>query len=192
MPVAIERMKHAVLDARTQAEPHPVTRLVSLKRPFQFHVRNFDEATEAAKVERYTSVYAKASAMRINEIFATMRKELAPQQGQVRNTTLQAMLIGMWLSSVYPQSISPHSGWRSKAAHHSGTPMSRNWRTTGSAISRRAKDTPWAGTRRGPACIAMRSRALANESPTRPSPCCRNWLGLARKRPARNKPRDPE
>jgi hypothetical protein len=94
VPVAIERMKRAVLDARTQAQPHPATRLLSVKRPFQFRVRTFDESTEAAKVERYTSVYAKTVSARIGEIFATMRRELAPQQGQQRTTTIQAMLIG--------------------------------------------------------------------------------------------------
>jgi putative heme-binding domain-containing protein len=94
VPVAIERMKRAIMDARAQAQPHPVLQLASVKHPFTFRVRTFDEATEAAKVERYSSVYAKTAAPRIAEIFADQRRELAPQQGQERTTWLQVMRIG--------------------------------------------------------------------------------------------------
>jgi putative heme-binding domain-containing protein len=94
VPVAIERMKRAVLETRSQAVPHPVTHLASIKRPFRFRVRHFDEVAEAANVARYTSTYAKASATRIGAIFSAMRRELAPVQGEERTTIVQAMRIG--------------------------------------------------------------------------------------------------
>ncbi|MDB6174322.1 MAG: hypothetical protein JWL59_3633 [Chthoniobacteraceae bacterium] len=94
VPVAIERMKEAVQSARSQALPHPVTHIASLKRPFTFRVRSFDEAIEEAKVARYSMAYASQAATRIREIFADQRRELAPQQGQERKTWLQTLLIG--------------------------------------------------------------------------------------------------
>jgi len=92
--VAIERLKRAVLDARAHAESRPVARIAAIKRPFSYQVRRFDEAVEAAKVDRYTAAHAKSSAARIGEIFATARRELQPQQGEQRTTWLQVLLIG--------------------------------------------------------------------------------------------------
>jgi hypothetical protein len=94
VPVAIERLKRSVLDARGQAEPRPVARVAAIKRPFSYRVRTFDEAVEAAKVDRYTAAHAKASATRIGAIFANARRELAPRQGEQRTTWIQAILIG--------------------------------------------------------------------------------------------------
>jgi hypothetical protein len=94
VPIAIERLKRAVLDARTNADPHPVARVAAIKRPFSYRVRRFDESVEAAKVDRYTAAYAKSSAARIGEIFTTARRELKPHQGEERTTWLQVILIG--------------------------------------------------------------------------------------------------
>ncbi len=94
VPVAIERLKRAVLDARAGAEPRPVTRVAAIKRPFTYRVRQFDETVEAAKVDRYTAAYAKSSAARIGEIFATARRDLKPHQGEERTTWLQVIVIG--------------------------------------------------------------------------------------------------
>jgi putative membrane-bound dehydrogenase-like protein len=94
VPVAIERLKRAVLDARAHAEPRPVARVAALKRPFTYRVRNFDEAVEAAKVDRYTTAHAKSSVKAIGAIFANARRELAPKQGEERTTWLQVILIG--------------------------------------------------------------------------------------------------
>jgi putative membrane-bound dehydrogenase-like protein len=94
VPVAIERLKRAVLDARAQAEPRPVARVAAIKRPFPYRVRTFDEAVEAANVDRYTAAHAKGSATRIGAIFANARRELAPRQGEQRTTWLQAVVIG--------------------------------------------------------------------------------------------------
>jgi hypothetical protein len=94
VPIAIERLKRAVLDARTNAEPRSVARVAAIKRPFTYRVRQFDETVEASKVDRYTAAYAKSSAARIGEIFATARRELRPHQGEERTTWLQVILIG--------------------------------------------------------------------------------------------------
>ena len=94
VPVAIGRLTQAVLDSRANAELRPVARVAALKRPFTYRVRTFDEAGEAAKVERYVTAHAKASAARIREIFATARRELKPHQGEQRATWVQVILIG--------------------------------------------------------------------------------------------------
>ena len=39
VPLAIERMKRAVLDARRAAEPRPVARVAAIKRPFTYRLR---------------------------------------------------------------------------------------------------------------------------------------------------------
>lgn len=92
---AVERLKRAVKDALGRAQPRPVRRLASLKRPFSFRVREFDEATEDRKVADYCR--KRSSEPFVTEtinVFREMRKRLAPQQGQVRHTWLQAILIG--------------------------------------------------------------------------------------------------
>src|SRR5262249_10546922 len=43
---ATERFKKAIREARAKAQAHPVNRLASLRRPFKFKVRTFDDAEE--------------------------------------------------------------------------------------------------------------------------------------------------
>jgi len=94
VPVAIERMKAAVLEARQQAQAMPVKRIAAIKRPFTFRVRTFDEAEEDAKVARYSAAHAVPQAARYREVFAMARRQLRPQQGEERTTWLQVLLIG--------------------------------------------------------------------------------------------------
>lgn len=91
---AIERMKRAVKDARAQAQPREVRRVAALRRPFRFRVRTFDEEVEDAKVVRYTSAYLGEQADYVRGIFARMRRQLAPHQGEERETWLQVVLLG--------------------------------------------------------------------------------------------------
>jgi hypothetical protein len=91
---AVRRMKKAVSEALSQALPRSVTKLVSIKRPFQFRVRTFDESAEDEKVSRYTRKRMAAGADSIIEVFRNMRKQLKGEQGNTRETTLQAILIG--------------------------------------------------------------------------------------------------
>ncbi len=60
----------------------------------KFRVRHFNEAEEDAKIVRYVMQYAPASAARIRQVFADMRKKLKDKQGEERETYVQAMQIG--------------------------------------------------------------------------------------------------
>jgi hypothetical protein len=91
---AVIRIKAAVHDALTRAEPRPVTRIAGLKRKFTFRVRTFDEAKEEAAVSAYCKKRAAAGADGIIEVFRKQRLILAPQQGQERTTWVQALMIG--------------------------------------------------------------------------------------------------
>ncbi len=93
---AVLRMKAAVREARGRATRHPVDQMASIKRALKFHVRHFDDAEEDAKIARYTTRYTptRASSDYIRKVFATMRKQLKPQQGQERETVVQALRIG--------------------------------------------------------------------------------------------------
>src|SRR6266516_2844697 len=88
------RIKQAVKDAVAKAQPRPVSRLAAIKRPFKFKVRTFDEAKEDEAVTRYCRKYVGAYGETVVQVFRDMRKTLAPQQGQERETWLQALLIG--------------------------------------------------------------------------------------------------
>ena len=59
VPVAecVERMKQAVRDARSKAQPRPVAQIAGIRRPLKFRVRQFDDAEEDAKISRYTTKY---------------------------------------------------------------------------------------------------------------------------------------
>ena len=91
---AVRRMKRAVTEALADAEPRAVTRLVSLKRPFEFKVRTFDESVEDEKVSRYTRKRMAGGADSIIEVFRNMRRQLKPEQGKTRETVVQVILIG--------------------------------------------------------------------------------------------------
>jgi hypothetical protein len=89
-----KRIKQAVQDALTKAQPRPVEKLAAIKRPFKFKVRDFDEAREEETVTRYCRKYAPAHADQIIPVFRNMRNKLASQRGQERETWLQVLRIG--------------------------------------------------------------------------------------------------
>jgi len=91
---AIRRMKRAVTDALSQAQPREVTRLVSVKWPFEFKVRTFDESTEDDKVTKYCRKRIGVHADGVIDVFRAMRLKLKPEQGKTRQTVLQVALIG--------------------------------------------------------------------------------------------------
>lgn len=94
VPLAIQRMKEAVRDARAQAQPVPVTRVAALKRPFKYRVRTTDEQAEAADITRYTANFMKDSAPLIQDLFSTARRAIMPTAGEERTSWLQVVLIG--------------------------------------------------------------------------------------------------
>ncbi len=68
-----------------------------------------------------------------------MRKKLKPQQGEERETYVQAMRIGDVALVGVPAEYFTVLGVDIKNARHSSTPMWPNWRTIGSAICRIGK-----------------------------------------------------
>lgn len=66
----------------------------SLRRPFAYRVREFDEAAEAAKVEYYSRRYLGANAESNMRVMDGQRAELAPHQGEERQAWLQVIRLG--------------------------------------------------------------------------------------------------
>ncbi len=91
---AVRRMKRAVTEALAAAEPQAVTELVSIKRPFEFKVRTFDESVEDEKVSSYCRKRVPDHAAAIIDVFRRMREKLRDQQGQTRQTVLQVIALG--------------------------------------------------------------------------------------------------
>ena len=61
-----------------------MTKLVSIKRPFEFKVRTFDESVEDEKVSRYCRKRMPAGADGVIEVFRDMRKKLKRRARQDR------------------------------------------------------------------------------------------------------------
>jgi hypothetical protein len=88
------RIKQAVKNAIAKAQARPVQRLATIKRPFKFKVRTFEDAKEDEAVTRYCRKYVGTYGETVIQVFRDMRKTLAPQQGQERETWVQVLLIG--------------------------------------------------------------------------------------------------
>ena len=87
-----KRIKRAVLETLAQAKPRAIEKISALKRPFKFRVRDFDEAKEDEAVSKYCLKHAGGEST--IKVFRDMRKVLAPQRGQERETWLQVLRIG--------------------------------------------------------------------------------------------------
>jgi hypothetical protein len=90
---ATSRIRLAVADALAKSKPRAVGRLAAIKRPFEFKVRDFDDVREDEAVARYCRKYVGAYGDAVIEVFRDMRRTLAPQRGQRRQTWLQVMLV---------------------------------------------------------------------------------------------------
>ncbi len=93
-PEAVKRLKGVITEAMELAKPTPVDKLASIQRSFTFLVRTFDETVEDEKVSSYCRKRVPDGADSTINVFRNMRQVLAPQQGQLRETTLIAMVIG--------------------------------------------------------------------------------------------------
>lgn len=91
---ATDLIKKAARDALAAAQPRPVKRLAALKRPFKFKVRQFDDAAEDEAVVRYCRKWVGPYGEQVIQVFRDMRRILAPQRGQERETWLQTIVIG--------------------------------------------------------------------------------------------------
>jgi len=87
-------IKQAVLAALAEARPQKVQRVASLKRPFVFKVRRFDEAAEDKAVSDYCHKRSPRNADPVIDVFRQMRKDLAPRMGQERTSWVQTVVIG--------------------------------------------------------------------------------------------------
>lgn len=92
----VTRIKKAVERALVSAQPHPVTRLVAIKEPFEFRIRLFDETAEEEAVRNYlTRRYKNPQDVEtVSGVFRTQRQEIAPHRGEKRTTWIQTILIG--------------------------------------------------------------------------------------------------
>jgi hypothetical protein len=86
-------IKQAVLATLAETQPRTVEKIASIKHPFRFKVRTFDEAAEDRAVSAYCKKRMGAGAEAIIKVFRQMRQELAPLQGQQRSTWLQVMAL---------------------------------------------------------------------------------------------------
>ncbi len=90
----VHRVVEAVEEALGRLQPALPGPVRVLNRPFTYHVRRFDEAKEAAAVKSYLEKYAPRRAASQGEWFHKMRVEMAPHQGEARQTRLQAIRLG--------------------------------------------------------------------------------------------------
>ena len=88
------RMVDAVRDALNTMQPAPMHRLTAIKRSFTYRVRHFDEAAEHQAVSDYCTQCVGPYGRQVIPVFNAMRDELAPRQGEERETWIQAMLLG--------------------------------------------------------------------------------------------------
>ncbi len=90
----VHRVVEAVEEGLRLAETVSVPPLQVLKRPFTWRMREFDEAREAAGVKYWAEKYTPDRAEGLQETFRIMREEMAPQQGQERQASLQVIRLG--------------------------------------------------------------------------------------------------
>ena len=91
---AMVRLLDAIERGLAGAKAGLVGPVRSLRRPFSYRVREFDEAAEAAKVEHYSRRYLGASAESNMRVMDEQRAGLAPHQGEQRQAWLQVIRLG--------------------------------------------------------------------------------------------------
>jgi len=96
LPVAerILRVKNAVKEAYSMAEPREVMSIESIKEEFTFHVRRFDEEKEDQAVSYYCKKRIEKTPEATIEAFRKERANVAPHQGETRESWLQIMRVG--------------------------------------------------------------------------------------------------
>jgi neutral ceramidase len=93
---ATYRIREAVARSLAAARPRDADAVAGRRRELTVKVRQFDEAREDQAVSRYCTgrIKDQAAAAKVIGIFRDMRRQLAPRQGQTRQTWVQAILIG--------------------------------------------------------------------------------------------------
>jgi len=92
---AYQRIRRVVEETMKSAEGIKVEKLASVKRPFTFRFRDFDEAGEEKAVMEYCQKRVGGQAAEsIAAVFRQMRAELKPFAGTEKTTWLQVVRIG--------------------------------------------------------------------------------------------------
>ncbi len=81
-------------DGVEQATEQPVERIVSVKQPFRFRVRTFDEGIEDKKVVDYCTKHAPGSADALHRRVSQVSAGAEAAAGQERETVIGVLLIG--------------------------------------------------------------------------------------------------
>jgi hypothetical protein len=90
----VHRVVAAIEEALGRLRPALPGPVQVLNRPFTYRVRRFDEAKEALAVKSYLEKYVPHRAPYQIEMFRRMRQEMAPHQGEARQTRLQIIRLG--------------------------------------------------------------------------------------------------
>lgn len=94
-PECVLRIKSAVERGLSQLRWGLRGPVLSVKKPFEYQVRRFDEKKEDSAVVAYCEKrFPPATASAYIEVFRKMRKELALHQEETRRTRLQVLLLG--------------------------------------------------------------------------------------------------
>jgi neutral ceramidase len=93
---ATYRIREAVTRSLAAARPHRLDAVRGLRRELTVKVRRFDESREDQAVSTYCAKRIKdqAAAAKVAGVFRDMRRQLAPRQGESRQTWVQAITIG--------------------------------------------------------------------------------------------------
>jgi hypothetical protein len=93
-PEMVLRIENAVREALAAARPRPSAPLLARKVEFTYRVRHFDEEKEDAAVSTYVKKRVQGDPDYVIGVFRSMRRELAPHQGEERTTWIQALRLG--------------------------------------------------------------------------------------------------
>ena len=151
--------------------PRPLARFAVIKRPFSFKVRTFDEQVEDAKVLQYCQKYLPGAAESVANVFRTMRRELAPRQGEPRETWLQAIALDdvavVGVPAEYFTGLGVDIKKRSPFPHTVVVELANDW----IGYCRTESRISWAATRPGWATTATPRKVPASASRTKWSAC---------------------
>lgn len=90
----VHRLVDAIEEALARLQPALPGPIQVLNRQFTYHIRRFDEKKDALAVKSYLEKYAPRRAASQGEWFRKMREEMAPHQGEARQTRLQVIRLG--------------------------------------------------------------------------------------------------
>ncbi len=93
---ATYRIKQARADALERAQERPLGRIQAARKEIALRVRHFDEAKADSEVVAYCTkrIPDPKGAQGVIDTFRAMRKVLAPRQGEIRKTWVQALELG--------------------------------------------------------------------------------------------------